>query len=157
MRLWTIHPQYLDAPGLVALWREALLARAVLRGRTAGYRHHPQVQRFHACTLPISSINHYLATVYSEAKTRGYQFDRSKLSRARPVETISVTDGQVQFEWGWLLSKLRRRNPQVYRHHLAISTPELHPLFQMVVGPVAEWEHGREDSAAGGATVTADR
>ena len=27
MRLWTLHPKYLDAAGLVALWREALLAQ----------------------------------------------------------------------------------------------------------------------------------
>jgi len=25
MRLWTLHPKYLDARGLVALWREGLL------------------------------------------------------------------------------------------------------------------------------------
>jgi hypothetical protein len=36
---------YLDGRGLVALWREALLAQAVLRGRTRGYRH-PQLARF---------------------------------------------------------------------------------------------------------------
>ena len=37
MRLWTIHPRYLDSRGLVALWRESLLARAVLRSQTRGY------------------------------------------------------------------------------------------------------------------------
>jgi len=31
MRLWTIHPKYLDRQGLLALWREALLAQKVLR------------------------------------------------------------------------------------------------------------------------------
>ena len=46
MRLWTLHPRYLDARGLVALWREALLAQKVLRGKTRGYRAHPQLQRF---------------------------------------------------------------------------------------------------------------
>ncbi len=34
MRLWTLHPKYLDPRGLVALWREALFAQAVLRGWT---------------------------------------------------------------------------------------------------------------------------
>jgi hypothetical protein len=43
MRLWSLHPQYLDPQGLVALWREALLAQAVLRGKTRGYKHHPQL------------------------------------------------------------------------------------------------------------------
>jgi len=30
MRLWSLHPRYLDAKGLVALWREGLLAQKVL-------------------------------------------------------------------------------------------------------------------------------
>jgi hypothetical protein len=34
LRLWSIHPKYLDATGLVALWREALLAQKVLKGKT---------------------------------------------------------------------------------------------------------------------------
>jgi hypothetical protein len=29
-RIWSLHPKYLDARGLVALWREGLLAQAVL-------------------------------------------------------------------------------------------------------------------------------
>lgn len=37
MRLWSIHPRYLDTKGLVALWRETLLlAQAVLFGNTKG-------------------------------------------------------------------------------------------------------------------------
>jgi hypothetical protein len=45
MRLWSVHPKYLDARGLVALWREGLLAQAVLRGRTSGYVRHPQLRK----------------------------------------------------------------------------------------------------------------
>jgi hypothetical protein len=81
VRLWTLHPKYLDAQGLVALWREALLAREVLRGRTNGYRQHPQLKRFQSCTSPRTAINRYLALVYAEARSRGYAFDRSKLGR----------------------------------------------------------------------------
>ena len=56
MRLWSIHPRSLDARGLVALWREGLLARKVLRGRTRGYRHHPQLQRFRDLRDPVAAI-----------------------------------------------------------------------------------------------------
>lgn len=28
MRLWSLHPKHLDPQGLVALWREVLLARS---------------------------------------------------------------------------------------------------------------------------------
>jgi Pyrimidine dimer DNA glycosylase len=141
MRLWTLHPEYLDAQGLVALWREALLAREVLRGRTQGYRHHPQLQRFRSCGSPRSAINRYLAIVWAEAQSRGYKFDRTKLGRNVAVQRIPVTDGQLQYEWRWLLDKLRRRTPIVYRRALEVSAPKVHPLFKVVSGPVAEWEN----------------
>lgn len=80
MRLWSLHPKYLDPKGLVALWREALLARAVLRGETRGYRHHPQLQRFQAHATPRMAINAYLMAVHAEATARGYNFDRSALA-----------------------------------------------------------------------------
>ena len=140
MRLWSLHPRYLDARGLVALWRETLLAREVLRGRTLGYRAHPQLQRFRRCASPRSAINRYLYIVYSEARARGYRFDQSKLGRDRKVPTIRVTDGQLHYEWSWLLTKLRQRSPGCYRHHLRVVAPAAHPLFRVVPGPVAEWE-----------------
>ena len=140
MRLWTLHPKYLDAQGLVALWREALLAREVLRGNTDGYRQHPQLRRFRSCASPRSAINRYLAVVYSEALSRGYKFDHSKLGREAAVQRIYATDAQLLYEWRWLLRKLRRRSPIVYRRHLEVSVPSVHPLFKLVSGPVAEWE-----------------
>ena len=53
MRLWSLHPSYLDSAGLVALWQEGLLARKVLSSQTKGYIHHPQLHRFRK--LPSSS------------------------------------------------------------------------------------------------------
>src|SRR6476620_3015514 len=103
MRLWTLHPKYLDALGLVALWREALLAREVLRGRTVGYRLHPQLARFQQCASPRSAINRYLMLVHTEATSRGYHFDRSKLGRVASEQRILATKGQLQYEWRWLM------------------------------------------------------
>ena len=37
IRIWTLHPKYLDAKGLVAVWREALLAKHVLENKAKGY------------------------------------------------------------------------------------------------------------------------
>ena len=147
MRLWTLHPTYLDARGLVALWREALLAREVLRGRTNGYRQHPQLIRFRSCASPRTAINRYLALVYAEACSRGYTFDQSKLGRMGSGQSILVTDGQLQYEWRWLLCKLRRRSPSVHRRHLEIGRPEAHSLFRVVPGPIAEWESVRNTAA----------
>jgi hypothetical protein len=140
MRLWTLHPKYLDTVGLVALWREALLAKAVIGRRTVGYRRHPQLQRFRGCASPSSAINAYLATIHAEAARRGYNFDRSKLGRVRQMPAIIATDGQLAYEWEWLLRKLRMRNPAMYEAHRSLVSPEPHPLFSIVPGPIGDWE-----------------
>ena len=140
MRLWSIHPCYLDAQGLVALWREALLARAVLREKTKGYRHHPQLDRFKLHPTPRSAISTYLSAVYLEAKTRGYAFDSGKVGSGRSGDLISVSDGQIAFEWEHLLRKLSARSPERYRQWRAIGMPQCHPFMRRRVGRVESWE-----------------
>jgi hypothetical protein len=138
LRLWSLHPRYLDAAGLVALWREALLAQAVLRGRTRGYRFHPQLERFRACGAPRAAINAYLLAIHDEAARRGYAFDRSKIRRCE-CTPIPVTRGQLDYEWQRLLAKLRSRNPAAYREIVRMK-PRPHPLFRVTPGPLASWE-----------------
>jgi hypothetical protein len=140
MRLWTIHPQYLDPQGLVALWREALLARAVLRGQTRGYRHHPQLERFQAHAFPRSAISAYLAGIYSEALVRGYDFDKRKIGPLRSVQTIAATTSQIMYEWKHLLGKLAVRSPMLHRRWHTLRKPLCHPLFTPTPGPVEPWE-----------------
>lgn len=140
MRLWSLHPRYLDSKGLVALWREALLAKAVLSGRTRGYRQHPQLARFRAHPEARAAINAYLAAVHEEARARGYDFDRSKVGRVRPVAPIATASGQVAYEWSHLLRKLAARDRAGYLRAKAIRRPACHPLFRRVRGPVADWE-----------------
>ena len=67
MRLWSVHPKNLDARGLFALCREALLAQAVLRCQTTGYLHHPQLDRFRAQAAPCGAIAEYLRGLHAEA------------------------------------------------------------------------------------------
>ncbi len=142
MRLWSLHPKYLDARGLVALWREALLAKAVLQGKTRGYRHHPQLVRWQATHNPVASINAYLREVYAESVARGYRFDARKLGRKARVGRISVTRGQVAYEWKHLMAKLRRRDPIRYRANLPVRRPSTHPSLRVVRGGVERWERG---------------
>ncbi len=142
MRLWTLHPRYLDAAGLVALWREGLLARAVLRGRTRGYRHHPQLTRFRSHASPRAAINRYLAAVLAEAAVRGYCFDRRKIAAGRARVVLEATAGQMAHEWRHLLRKLRQRSPSLYRRWRRERSPEPHPLFRIVPGKVEPWERG---------------
>ena len=146
MRLWTLHPRYLDSNGLVALWREALLARAVLRGKTRGYRHHPQLERFRAHPFPISAINSYLAAVHAEATRRGYDFDRTKIGPIRDSTRISVTNGQLSYEWMHLKTKLSHRDPESRRKLRGVHNPEMHPLFRIRRGAIESWERTGDDS-----------
>ena len=142
MRLWTLHPRYLDPPGLVALWREALLARAVLRGETRGYRHHPQLQRFQSAELPVEAIEAYLAAVLAEADARGYSFNRSKIQPVlRPIR-IACTEGQLAHEWLHLCRKLSVRSPALHERWRDVGLPEAHPMFDVGPGPVEPWERG---------------
>lgn len=140
MRLWSLHPRYLDPQGLVALWREALLARAVLRGQTRGYRHHPQLLRFQAHATPRAAICAYLGAVRSEAARRGYAFDARKAGPQRATHSIAVTSGQLEYEWDHLLRKLSARNPAVYRQWRSVVRPDAHPLMRPCRGAVEPWE-----------------
>lgn len=140
MRLWTLHPKYLDAQGLVALWREALLAQAVLRGRTRGYTRHPQLDRFREHRSPRSAINAFLAEVHRESRRRGYSFDASKVGPVRVECRMQATSGQLEHEWEHLRRKLRARSRVDYERIRAIGAPAANPLFRIVAGPVAPWE-----------------
>jgi hypothetical protein len=146
MRLWSIHPKYLDPQGLVAVWREALLAQAVLRGETKGYRNHPQLDRFWSQSLPLMAISTYLKAVHIEACSRGYSFDSRKITLIQECELIPVTFGQLWYEFQHLLRKLSRRNPTLHRKWRAISSPESHPLFLAHPGNIEPWERERADA-----------
>jgi hypothetical protein len=142
MRIWSLHPKYLDPVGLVALWREGLLAQAVLRGKTKGYTKHPQLIRFREQPSPLGAIAEYLRVVCVEALNRGYRFDPRKIGRARAQGRLTVTRGQLQFEWGHYMEKLSVRNPQWRSGLAAVRQPAQHPLFRIGRGDVAGWEKG---------------
>lgn len=148
MRLWTLHPVHLDRQGLTALWREALLAQAVLAGRTRGYRHHPQLERFQQVDDPLGTLAAYLDEVRAEATRRGYSYDPSRIDDVpRAATTIDATTGQVALEHRHLAAKLARRSPgDAGRLPTDPQQVRLHPLFRLVDGPVAGWERAEEPS-----------
>lgn len=140
MRLWTVHPRYLDSKGLVALWREALLAQKVLQGKTRGYRAHPQLQRFKETSDLAAAIASYLSEVYKESVRRGYKFDVTKIGARRYPGRIEETAGQLRYEWARLRGKLAQRAPAVYAAWEELEQSETHSLFRIVAGDVREWE-----------------
>ncbi|UCG41851.1 MAG: hypothetical protein JSU73_08150 [candidate division WOR-3 bacterium] len=143
MRLWSLHPKYLDRAGLVAVWREALLAQAVLAGRTKGYHSHPQLGRFRGHPTPRRAIAAYLHGLWLEANARGYQFDPDKFRKYPGVRRIVVSRGQLDFEFEHLRRKLKSRDPA--RHEKLSGTEQVlpHPLFRVGAGAVADWENAR--------------
>lgn len=142
LRLWSLHPSYLDQKALVAVWREGLLARAVLRGATRGYKHHPQLERFRSHPAPVSAINNYLQGIVSEADSRGYQFDRKKIGPVRNRSRLTVTKGQLQFELAHLRQKVKTRAPAELTRLPTKNNLLPHPLFRCVEGRVEPWERG---------------
>jgi hypothetical protein len=140
MRLWSLHPSYLDRQGLLACWREGLLARKVLIGQTKGYRNHPQLQRFKAQPDPMAAIDGYLIEIHTESVRRGYSFDRSKLGDGKVLQKLNVTDGQLKYELEHLKNKLRLRDPDRYQVVATLKQPLPHPLFDVVTGGVENWE-----------------
>ena len=141
MRLWTLHPRHLDAQGLVALWREALLAQKVLQGRTKGYRHHPQLRRFLATTEPVAAVASYLNGVHAESVRRGYHFDATKIAPERFQGSLAETKGQLRYEWDHLKRKLKLRDPVKFTRARSTVVPAHHPLFHLIRGEVREWEN----------------
>ena len=140
MRLWSIHPKYLDAKGLVALWREALLAKHVLEGKTKGYKNHPQLNRFKKSEKPLDSINGYLAVVHQEALSRNYEFDQQKVDWSFSPASLSVTKGQLEYEAVHFLSKIKTRDPGKYQKLRTLLSFDPHPLFNLIDGNIEDWE-----------------
>jgi len=140
MRIWSIHPKYLDTKGLVALWRETMLAKNVLEGKTKGYKNHPQLIRFKNSANPLQGINQYLAAVYKESQIRGFHFNKDKLKIYNEPVTLTVTREQIEYETQHLLKKLKTRDMERYQRLLNETNIEPHPIFKIIDGEIEVWE-----------------
>jgi hypothetical protein len=140
VRLWSIHPKYLDRAGLAALWRESLLAQKVLNGKTRGYKNHPQLRRFRSHSQPRKAIGRYLREVWKESKMRGYNFNQAMIEASGPTGKIPVNLGQLRYEFDLLRAKLRKRSRVKYHTLPSAANAQPHPLFRIVEGEIEEWE-----------------
>jgi len=140
MRIWSLHPKYLDSKGIVALWRETLLAKNVLEGKTKGYKNHPQLNRFKKLKNPLNAINYYLSEVYNEALKRGYNFNKEKFDSKFSKVRLTVTNGQIEYEKEHLLRKLKTRDPERFKTTNKLMEFEPHPMFKIVNGEIEPWE-----------------
>ena len=141
MRIWSIHPKYLDWKGLGAQWREALLAQKVLQGETKGWRNHPQLNRFKEHPEPMQAVGYYLVEINIESLERGYNYNYSKiLEPVDIVDKIPINLGQIEYEYKILMKRLKTRTPK--RYQINQNTEEImpHPLFETREGPPESWE-----------------
>lgn len=140
MRLWSIHPKYLDTKGLLAVWREGLLAKKVLEGKTKGYKNHPQLNRFKKLADPLAAINAYLYQIFLEANKRAYKFNREKIESIILKEKIPLNSGQVSYEFDHLLKKLKIRDKKTHEKIKDTRKIEVNPVFKLKKGSIEEWE-----------------
>lgn len=142
MRLWSLNPKYLDSKGLLAVWREGLLAKKVLEGKTKGYKNHPQLIRFRNYKDPLDAINSYLYYIFLESQQRGYSFNESKISCINLRKIITVTKGQLKFELEHLLKKLKIRNPKKFNESKKLNLRKIgaNPIFKVSNGKIEQWE-----------------
>lgn len=144
MRLWSLHPSYLDRQGLLGLWRESLLAQHVLLGKTKGYTKHPQVMRFRRRSDCLQLLCDYLHSVADDGDRRGYNLDRSKITLPpTQIEPMPVTDGQIEYEFAHLQRKLLVRSPEQHAENsiiTAVAQIRLHRVFVLCVGGIEDFE-----------------
>jgi hypothetical protein len=140
MRLWSLHPKYLDVKGLVALWREGLLAKHVLEGKTKGYKNHPQLERFKNQPDPLQAIHYYLCLIHNEASRRNFRFDKDKVDWNCTAVQMSVTKGQLDFEVRHLRNKLQSRDPEQFQKFNELTKFDAHPMFILIDGKIETWE-----------------
>lgn len=141
MRIWSIHPKYLDWMGLGAQWREGLLAQKVLEGKTKGWRNHPQLDRFKEHPHTIEAMASYLVEIHNESMRRGYKYDFSKiLYPESKVDKITVSLGQLDYEFKILQDRLKIRSPPKYTENLKVSKIHAHPSFTIISGEPMKWE-----------------
>ena len=141
MRLWSISPEYLDRQGLLALWRETLLAQKVLAKKTTGYKNHPQLTRFKETNDPMHYIARYLYSIHQEANNRDYNFDSKKIGPLKNnLKNITVKSGQINYEFQHLLAKLKTRDQERYNRLKDEDNIKLNPLFKVIKGDIESWE-----------------
>ena len=139
MRLWSLHPRYLDPQG----WSrcgETLLARKVLRGETRGYRHHPQLQRFREARDPQSAIDAYLPRSTPRRRRAATRSTRTSSMPTRARKDPGRARATRRARMGHLIAQARVAQPGAHVRWRELQRPRTHPSFRVVAGGVADWE-----------------
>lgn len=132
MCLWSVHPQYLDKHGLMALWREGLLAQKALCASAAVSQSNPQLRRFKNNDNPLRAIGTYLSFVAAEGARQGYNLNHEKILYPNfDQEVIPVDASQIAFEAERLKNKLRIRDKLKFKQLSSSRDIAANPIFNI--------------------------
>lgn len=150
MRLWSLNPKYLDPLGLSRNYFEGLRGYNTLIGLTKIWKNHSQLIRFKKYD-PIPYLSFYLQNVLEEAIRR--DLDWTTQSILKPItndytQSMSVTEGQIEYEINWLHHKMKNRQ-KVHQKYIDLleserNNVELNPIFYKVSGDIEFWEKIKE-------------
>lgn len=122
----------MDKHGLIALWREGLLAQKALNGGAKGYQNNPQLVRFKRQDNPLKAIGTYLSFVAAEGARQGYKLNHEKILYPNFDEAVIEADlGQVAFEKEHLKDKLKRRDVIKFEELSSSKTIDANPIFNI--------------------------
>lgn len=132
MCLWSIHPKYLDKLGLIALWREGLLAQKALSVPSTQYIRHSELERFKNNENPLKAIGSYLCYVAAEGAKRGYNFTHERIVYPNFDDyLIIINDDTLNLEVKNLKNKLKLRDKTKFKELTEMSKIESNPAFYL--------------------------
>lgn len=134
MRIWTLHPRYLDDATLREAWRDGLAARRRLVAGSKGRPTDPLIHAIAACKHPVRVIDAYLSHLHQEAQRRGKAFDRSRIDGARAGAGFAVDSERVRDDWDQLMARMAEREPARHERQAELRRPHCHPAFKRIPG-----------------------
>lgn len=161
MRLWTIHPKYLDGKRLTSQWKEGIQMMHIWKeigenpepAKRLGYVSHPQVRRLSNLLVADSGLislllHQHLTAVHEESVQRSYSFNKKLIDDLAPdcknAPKVYVTMGQVAYEFALMATKNNEWSQKV-----AIDPYMLcNPIFQVVSGSIESWEKTKDEVLA---------
>ena len=147
MRIWSLHPQYLDQKGLGGQWEEGIIAQNTLFFQEGKYLNYPVLHRVKAHQEPVAWIGMYLNEILKEANVnRGYNYNDQLIKQLKPTLPMPVTRGQLYYEWTLLQGRLQKRDPvkMSLNDGVDINNIKANPMFYVIDGDIEDWERVKE-------------
>lgn len=131
MRVWTIHPKYLNRKELSACWHDGLRALKVLSEPEKYQRFYEGLSVFRVQSEPVYALAKYLQAIGKEGVKRGLQMDLSLLPEV-PKDfrlKIPVSEERIASERKLLTKRLAGLGRWHLRKFQSMLPGRTNPLF----------------------------